>query len=533
MTRTGGTARARDNDGGRTAEARLGVARILRLAWLLALGTAPGLLAPGHLQGQAMPGGEWRTDVRAFAERLVGSGLAPGFGLGVAVGDWVVFEEGFGAADLAAGRGVDVGTPFYIASTTKSLTALAAVLLAERGELDLGAPFERYVPGVVLHEGVPPGSISVRHLVTLTHGLSGSGPIVVRTAFTGDFDPATLPALLHYHADTGTRGTFSYDNLGFNLLGMVLEGVTGEPWQEVVAREVLEPVAMRSTTARLSELPTQALAQPHGMAPGGGFRPIELQKDDRNLHAAGGHFATAGDMARYLAVHLSGGWLEGRAVLPAGAVTLTHREQVPQDRRFGPFVRHAWGMGWDIGTFEGEPFVHRFGSFAGYRSHVSFMPERGVGVVVLTNGDGVASPATDLLATYIYDRLNGRADLEAIYAQRLAELEAQRDGALQAMAADRANRATRLRPLGRALEAFAGAYESEALGRIEFREVAEGLEFRFGVARGRVEVFDAERSALRIEVGGSGMVVEFRFGPGGEPAQAVVLQGVEFTRVEG
>jgi CubicO group peptidase (beta-lactamase class C family) len=490
--------------------------------------------APEVAKGQATPGGEWRTDVRSFAERIVAAGLAPGLGVGVAVGDWIVFEEGFGAANLAAGRGVEGGTPFYIASTTKSLTALAAALLAERGELDLDAPFERYVPGIVLPEGVAPGSITVRHLVTLTHGLSAGGPIVVRTAFTGDFDPATLPALLRFHPPTGAAaGTFVYDNLGYNLLGMVLEGVTGLGWQDVVKREVLDPIGMRSTTARLSDLTAGSFATPHGMTPEGGFARIELQKDDRNLHAAGGHFSTAGDMARYLAVHLSGGRLEGRRVLPGSAVVATQREHVTQDRRFGPFARHAWGMGWDVGTFEGELILHRFGSFPGYRSHASFMPGRGVGVAVLTNGDGVASPATDLLATYIYDRLNGRDDVEAVYAQRLTELEAQRDAALGAMETERATRAARLRPLVRELETFGGAYENDAMGRIEFRSVARGLEYRFGLVRGRAEVFDADRNALRIEVGGSGRVVEFRFGPPGELAWALLLQGVEFTRVDG
>jgi CubicO group peptidase (beta-lactamase class C family) len=504
-----------------------------RLAPCMALGLSLVMgAAPGGVHGQAVPGGEWRTDVRDFAERIVAAGLAPGLGVAVAAGDWVVFDEGFGGADLAAGRGVGAGTAFYIASTTKSLTALAVALLAERGELDLDVPMERHVPGVVLPEGVPPGSISVRHLVTLTHGLSGSGPIVVRTAFTGDFDPATLPSLLRFHPPTGTLGTFNYDNLGYNLLGMVLEGATGHAWQDVVAREVLEPIGMRRTTARLSELSPAALARPHGMTPGGEFGPIELQKEDGNLHAAGGHFATAGDMARYLAVHLSGGLLAGRRVLPEGAVEATQHEHVPQDRRFGPFVRHAWGLGWDIGTFDGEPLIHRFGSFPGYRSHVSFMPERGVGVAVLANGDGVASPATDLLATYIYDRLAGREDLEAVYAQRLSELAAQRDAALQAMAAERVTRADRLRPLSRAFEDFAGVYENEALGRIVFRPLAQGLEFRFGVARGRVEVFDAERNALRIEIGGSGMVVEFRFGPASLPARSLMLQGAEFARVD-
>ncbi len=501
---------------------------------IICLGAAvTGGTTPSTLRAQATIGGEWRDDVRAFAQQIIEAGLAPGLGVGVAVGDWVVFEEGFGHADLSAGRGVGTGTPFYIASTSKSLTALAAALLVERGELDLDAPIERYIPAVRLPEGVAPGSIRVRHLITLTHGLSGGGPIVIRTAFTGQFDPETLPGLLRFHPSTGSFGEFVYDNLGFNLLGMVLENVTGLSWQDAVEREVLRPIGMRSTSAFLSTLDRSAIALPHGVDLEGGFGRIELQKDDANLHAAGGHFATAGDMARYLAVHLSGGRLEGQSVLPADAVASTQDAHVTQERRFGPFLRHGWGYGWDIGSYEGEEFIHRFGSFSGYRSHVSFMPGRNVGVAVLTNGDGMASPATDLLATYIYDRLGGVEDVERIFAERLDELRVQAEAGRRAMAEDRANRSIRLRPLRHPLEAFAGRYESEALGEIEFRVVAGGLEFHFGIARGRAEVFDADQDALRIEIGGSGMVIQFRFEPPGGPASGVVLQGVPFSRVAG
>src|SRR5687767_4804217 len=98
------------------------------------------LLVAPPLHAQATIGGDWRADVAAFAERLVDAGLAPGMGVAVTQGDWVLYAGGFGVADQASGRRVDEDTAFYIASSTKALTATAVVLKAARGEIDLSAP---------------------------------------------------------------------------------------------------------------------------------------------------------------------------------------------------------------------------------------------------------------------------------------------------------------------------------------------------------------------------------------------------------
>lgn len=502
------------------------------LAAALMIHTA-GALGPEPLDAQALIGGDWRADIQAYASRLIDAGLAPGFGVAIASGDRVIHEAGFGMADAAAARRVTPATPFYIASTTKSLTALAAILVAERGELDLDAPMVRYLPDATLPEGVERESIRVEDLITLTHGLAGGGPVVLRTAYTGEFTCAELLDLLQYHAPTGNAGQFNYNNLGFNLLGLVLESVFDESWKEVVAREVTRPLGMTRTHADVSAWGPDQTAMPHGMDPGGGFVRIALEKNDSNMHAAGGHFATAGDLARYLAAHLSGGFVEGHSALPSAPVRATHVLRAEQDRDFGPYHRHGWGYGWDLGTWSGDTLIHRFGGFSGYRSHVSFMPARGLGVVVLTNGAGPASPASDLLATYIYDRLAGTPDVEATYQARLAELEQQAGGARAGLAADLEERRARTAPLPHPLGDYAGTYESPLLGRVTFVAVGSALEFRAGAARSRVEVFDAAAHQLRVEIGGSGDVATFRFPDGGGPAVAVQLAGQEFVRVAG
>jgi CubicO group peptidase (beta-lactamase class C family)/AraC-like DNA-binding protein len=492
-----------------------------------------GLLWAGSDAGaQATIGGDWRADVEAFARRIVEARLTPGMAVAVSVGDWVAFADGFGVADIRTARAATGDTPFYIASSTKSLTALAVTLAAHEGKVDIEAPMVRYLPSARLPDGVDRESITVGDLLALTHGLNGNGPVVFRTAYTGEFTRAQLLELLQYHAPTGEKGTFDYNNLGYNLLGLVLEAVYQESWKQVVQRLVLDPIGMRHTTAMLSAIGRDGVALPHGSA-ADGFEPMALGKDDANLHAAGGHFASARDLARYLAVHASGGMLEGRRVLPREPIVSTQQLRVPQDRRFGPFLRFGWGYGWDLATFEGDTIIQRFGGFGGYRSHMSFMPRHGIGVVVLVNGEGSASPASDLMATYIYDRIRGKPQVEQRFGARLDSLVRRATASRSGITAELDRRRTRLAPLRHSLESYAGVYESPQLGRMTWRVVAAGLEMHMGVLSSRAEVFDVAKEQLRIEVAGSGQVVTFEFPSAGAsgPAAAVMVAGERFVRV--
>lgn len=475
---------------------------------------------------------DWHPDVDGFASRLVEAGLVPGMGIAVTRGDSVVHTAGFGLADQATGRAVDDSTAFYIASSTKALTATAVVLLAEHGELDLEAPVSSYIPGVRFDSPLDADSITIEALLTMTEGLQDGGPVVFRTAFTGDFLAGQLVELLAGYGPSESGHAFSYGNLPYNILGLVLSPQDGHGWKDLIRREVLEPLGMDKTSARVSDYEPQAIARPHEMRPGGGWQPVRLAKADENMHAAGGHFASAKDLGRFVASHLGDGTVGGERIFPAGVLASTHRKRVDQDRDFGPFHRFGWGYGWDLGTFEGDTIVHRFGSFTGYRSHMSFMPSHGIGVIVLVNGDGSASPAADLMATYIYDRIRGKPDLTAIYDARLNELEERAIQGLQELADHLAERAARQVPLPHPLEAYTGVYEHPALGRMEWRVAGDDLEVSMGIAKSEAEVYAAAEDQLRVELTGGGEVIDFTFPEGGGPAESLEYNGFTMARVE-
>jgi hypothetical protein len=161
------------------------------------------------------------------------------------------------------------------------------------------------------------------------------------------------------------------------------------------------------------------------------------------------------------------------------------------------------------------------------------MPRHGIGVVVLVNGDGAASPASDLMATYVYDRVRGKPQVDERFGARLDSLVRQAMSSRSSITAELDRRRARLAPLRQPLESYAGVYESPLLGRMTWRVVASGLEMHMGVMSSRAEVFDVSKDQLRIEVAGSGQVATFEFPSAGAsgPAAAVMVAGERFVRV--
>lgn len=324
-----------------------------------------------------------------------------------------------------------------------------------------------------------------------------------------------------------------YGNFGYNVAAMAIDAARPEGWRRYLERHVLCPAGMRETYARVSGLDPRRIARPHRLLADGTYATEPFFKTDATMNAAGGHLATLGDLARWTVVQMDSGVIDGRRVFPAGAVALAHRLIARQTRepakRFAFFDREGWAAGWDVGSYEGEPMVSRFGSYHSTRSHLSFLPRRRIGVVVMASAG--LSAVTDVVAAFAYDLEAGRPDAHARAAARMAELRTRLTAARAGAAARDSARAARARvPLGRPLADFAGAYAEPAFGTVVITDRDGRLAYRWGALYGPAEVYDAARAEWRVELAGSGEVVRFAFdGPG--PARSLTLDGTTFTRV--
>jgi len=496
--------------------------RIHSAAWGLACLALLAFTTPTAAVPAAPPATE--AELAALVERVMTTGLTPGMGVAVIQDGRLVLERGFGLAELETPRKVEPSTRFYTASTSKAFSALAAALLAARGELDLEAALLAALPRAHWHPELRPDSIRVRDLISLTHGIA-YGPATYRIAFSGEAAEADLLAALVEHAPADWGRAFHYDNLGYDLLGLVFAAQTGRNWREVLEQEVITPLGLQRTSTRRSTLPDAEVALGYELGTVD-FERCLAEKTDANMGPANGLFCSAGDLARLLLAELHQGRLEGRQVFPAATVAATQQAQVEREPSGELFVRTAWGMGWDIGTYAGETCLFRNGAFAGYYSHASFLPERGAAVVILVNGGMAGAQAAEFAAAMLYDRLLGRTGERAF----LDELTAMKAQALKAIAADRAKRAQRPQVLPLPFAAYAGTYANPNWGTVTLLLSGERLEARLGNLRCPVEVYDSTKHVLRVDMAGRGTLLTALAPEGAQAPTAILFLDQTFTR---
>ena len=340
----------------------------------------------------------------------------PGCAVAVVRGDSVLGYAGLGVRN-PDGEPVDADTMFYIASITKTFTAGAAAALAERDALDLDEVVEEYLPRFTLADEEAAWSLTVRELLCHAPGLNRF-PIVFLDAYTGEI---TEDRYYHWLAQVEPLGETSYSNVHFTLAGRVLEARTGKPWQEVLDEVLFQPAGMTRTTAYASRLYGDANAALPMEWAEGGYRECATRKVDSTMHAAGGTGTCARDAARWVLLNLNGGALGERRVFSAetAADMLTEHSRMPprgQIRRSTGF-----GLGWSLGTYRGRPYASHGGGYVGTAAHVSFLPDDGLGVVVLTNSAPGGQALCDVVSIDVYDRLLGleEPDLLPSYVRRM------------------------------------------------------------------------------------------------------------------
>lgn len=345
--------------------------------------------------------------------------------------DRIVYQRSFNA---------DANTRFYLASAPKPMTALAAKLLSHDKKLDLDAPLSATLARLKLPAPLDPSRMSVRDLLTHRLGFENDG-VVWRTSYSGEWTDDQLFSLLERHT-TVTPRQFRYDNLGFILASYAVEQAAGEPWRATLQNRVLGPLGMSSTDDR----------------------PCIDTKSAKTMNrGAGGLCSTIGDMTRWLRVNMTDGMLDGKRVFPLTVMREVHAPQINLQRKFGRLQRHAYGLGWYHADYRGDVVVHHYGSYPGAWAHVSWMPDRNIGVVVLGSEN---HPFPDSVAMLAYDTLLGREDAGATFDAEVQQIAGFR-GRIPAMIDDFAKKlAAESKDSDRTAASHAGTYTNAELGTL-------------------------------------------------------------------
>jgi len=332
----------------------------------------------------------------------------PGMAVGIVVRDEIVYAKGFGFRDLEAKAPVDADTVFRIASMTKSFTALAILKLRDQGKLSLEDLVATYIPDAakLAYSTRDSAPMTIRQLLTHSAGFpednAWGDPRL-------DLSERELSALLRRGLSLSTSpGTqFEYSNLGFALLGRIVQRVSGMSCQEYVTRQILRPLGMASTTWDRKNVREDRLAVGYGRSAGpfqmfikvGPPPPTdhtEKQLADGAFASMGGLYTSIRDFARYTSFQLSAS--PPRDEPDRGPVRRSSVREMQQMARFngmsigrlpsGELRVSAGGYGFGFGVSENCDFdrvVTHGGGLPGFGSFVSLFPEQGVAIFAFAN----------------------------------------------------------------------------------------------------------------------------------------------------
>jgi CubicO group peptidase (beta-lactamase class C family) len=316
----------------------------------------------------------------------------PGVAVAVVEHGEVAWARGYGWADAARGVRVTPDTVFQLASVSKPVAAWGVMRLVEANRLALDTPVERYLTRWHL----PPSEfdasgVTVRRLLSHTAGLSIPGYLGIapdqplptleesldgQTNVAGG-DDDLAPVHLVQPPGQGVR----YSGGGYTLLQLFVEEGSGQPFAAFMEAEVFRPLGMSGSSFDPSPALLAAAATGHD-ADGHALPPYHYTE----LAAAGLH-STAGSLARWVAAALPGprGEPPGRGVLTPASL----REMfAPQPATAGALPHGAWGLGYMLELApKGPRWVWHLGSNRGWKTYFAALPDRGAGIVLLTNGD--------------------------------------------------------------------------------------------------------------------------------------------------
>jgi CubicO group peptidase (beta-lactamase class C family) len=328
--------------------------------------------------------GHSAADVEQYVAHQRRDTGAPGIAVGVVRGT---------TASTAASGDVQPETPFVIGSVTKSFTALAVMQLVEAGRVRLDEPVVRYLPFFATRNRAVSDNITVGQLMSQTSGLStAAGEDPFRRAAT------TLhkQVLALHDVSAAKPGTFAYSNANYEVLGELVESVSGQSYGEYLHAHVLAPLDMQHTYTDLAPAKAAGLKGGHQLwfgiaAPDGIYYRADWLP-------AGFLVSTVGDLNHFVTAMLNGGRYGSTSVLSAaGVATLTTAATDASSRS-----RHeSYGYGWFQERVGHRDLVHVPGSAHNYHADIVLVPDRHVGVVVLDNAESFLYfliPKFDLLA---------------------------------------------------------------------------------------------------------------------------------------
>ena len=431
----------------------------------------------------------------AFMEKTLKDWNAPGIGVGIVVGDKLVFAKGYGYRDYEKKLPITSSTLFPIASNTKLFTSVAAGFLVEEGKLSWDRPIRESVPTIEFYNSYLNNTITLRDMLGHRTGITRHDSIWYKSDFT---TKQLFERLKYLEPKESPRQLFLYNNMMYAGAGYSIELQSGKTWADYVREKILQPLEMSRTVFRISDM----LKQPDYGVPFTEKRDsmeiykIPYYEDTDGLAAAGAIVSNIDDLSHWLIALMNNGKYNGKQVLPAKVLQATLEPSISlpntagETRGWWEVLNRAYGMGRWTASYRGRYVTFHGGDLPGFHSQVSFMPNERIGVIVFVIGDHIA-PLYNPISYNVYERLLGMD--QVAWTERLLDIRLKNKKAgTEARSKAGFGRILNTKP-SHALADYVGEYDHPAYGTLKIGLKDNELQFEFHKLRFPMSHFHYER----------------------------------------
>ncbi|MGC5776156.1 serine hydrolase [Paenibacillus pabuli] len=298
----------------------------------------------------------------------------------------VVAEKGYGYSDLESKTPVDPkNTIFRIASVSKTFTSAAVMQLVEQGKVDLKADFQTYVKGLEFDNPFDK-PVTVENLLTHTTGFEVRDP--QQEDIHDDFNKSVSMedyAKLHMPPVVREPGSaYMYDNFSFLLLGMIVENVSGEPFESYMQQHIFKPLGMDNSSFMLNDKFKNQLATAYDA----GHNPLDLYTLTPTPMPHGGMLSTAEDIGNFMIAFLNDGVKDNERIWKES--TVKSMEQYRSSiHPLLPDTTYGFEAAFQLpGAGSSSKIITKAGDLIGFSSYLFLIPEQNTGVFLTYNQTG-------------------------------------------------------------------------------------------------------------------------------------------------
>jgi len=368
------------------------------------------------------------AELTSFVQTSMRELDVPGVAIALVDRGAVVFDGGFGVRELGKPEPVDAHTLFMIASNTKGMSTLLLAKLVDEGKVSWDEPVTQAYPGFRLGDDATTKQVLIRHLVCACTGLPRKDFEWILNTAPGTPASSTFAQLAATQPTSGFGQVFQYNNLMASAAGYIAGHLTypdlelGAAYDAAMQNLIFDPLGMHETTFDMARAQSGDHASPHGEDVDGHTVTAGMALNDAIVpyRPAGGAWSSAYDMIKYVQDELALGRLpDGTQLVSAKNLLVRRAPGVPVGEDA------FYGMGLIVDTRWGIPVVDHGGDLVGFHSNIIFLPDAGVGAVILTNSDNGAAMRAAFTRRLVEIMYDGKPQAAAQVAAAAAQIKAE------------------------------------------------------------------------------------------------------------